>query len=91
MEIECTKAVRISHLAVCVISCSPFRVREETEEKQCIHIALGSRRPGRSVINQRSINTDHNVNPALIFKAVAAFNETYISTKYFYKERQNMC
>lgn len=85
MQIECTKAVCIFHFAACVISCSPFRATEETKEKQCIHIALGSRRPGRSIINQRSINTAHNVNPTLIFKAVDTCNEKSISTKYFYK------
>lgn len=85
MLIECAEAVSIFHFAACVISCSPFRVTEETEEKQCIHIALGSRRPGRSIINQRSINTAHNVNPALIFKAVDTCNEQSFSTKYFYK------
>lgn len=85
MLIECAEAVCIFHFAACVISCSPFRVTEETEKKQCIHIALGSRRPGRSIINQRSINTAHNVNPALIFKAVDTCNEQSFSTKYFYK------
>lgn len=64
MQIESAKAVCIFHFAAFVISCSPFRVTEETEEKQCIHIALGSRRPGRRIINQRSINTAHNVNTA---------------------------
>ena len=84
MQIECAGAVCIFHFAACVISCSPFRVTEETgKEKQCIHIALGSRRPGRSAINQRSINTAHNVNPALIFKAVDTCNEQYASAEHF--------
>lgn len=85
MQIECTKAVYIFHFAACIISYSPFKLTEETEEKQCIHIALGSRRPGRSIINQRSINTAHKVNPVLIFKAVDTCNELSISTKYIYK------
>jgi len=46
MQIECAKAVCIYHFAVCVISCSPFGVTEEMEEKQCIHIALGGRQRG---------------------------------------------
>ena len=40
---------------------------------------------GRSIINQRSINKAHNVNPALIFKAMASCKEPFISTKYFFK------
>lgn len=85
MQIERVRAVCIFHFAACVISCSPFRVTEETKEKQCIHIALGSRRLGRSIINQRSTHMAHNVNLALIFKAVDTCNEQSISTKYFCK------
>lgn len=88
MQIGCAQAVCIFHFSARVISCSPFRV---TEEKQCIHIALGSRRPGRSIINQSSINTAHNVHPVLIFKAVDTCNERSISTKWRKMQRQNMC
>lgn len=91
MQIGCAKAVCIFHFSARVISCSPFRVTEETEEKQCIHIALGSRRPGRSIINQSSINTAHNVHPALIFKAVDTCNEQSTSTKWRMMQRQNLC
>lgn len=89
LQIECARAVCIFHFAACVISCSPFTVTEETEEKQCIHIALGSRRLGRSIINQRSTNTAHNVNLVLIFKAVDTCNEQSISTKYFCKVQKD--
>lgn len=90
MQIGCNRAVCIFHFSACVISCSPFLVTEETEEKQCIHIALGSRRPGRSTINQSSVNTAHNVHPALIFKAVDSCNEQSIPTKRRKMQRQNV-
>lgn len=91
MQTGCGKAVCIFHFSACVISCSPFRITEETEEKQCIHIALGSRRLGRSIINQSSINTTHDVHPALFSKAVDPCNEQCISTKWRKMQSQNMC
>jgi len=62
-------------------------VAEETKEKQCIHIALGSRQPGRSIINKRSINIAHSVNAVLFLKAVDTCNELFIFTQYFCRER----
>lgn len=57
MQIECTKAVCIFHFAAWVISCSPFRVTEETRGKTMHTYCIRQQtRPERSIINQRSIN-----------------------------------
>lgn len=75
---------------------SPFRVVGGNERgrgkktTQCMHIALGSRRLGRSIINQRLTGAAHNVEPADVFKDVEASNEQFISTQFFYKVERDL-